>query len=63
MMEIKSKQMGRNNYRRNRIELLLCESVAGRELQKKDAFFHGQMIFDLADDGFSVFKEFGRQGG
>ena len=57
-METISNEMKWRDYRRDVVEVHLCESVANRYLNKKDVFFRGQNIFNL-NDGKPVTKRFG----
>ena len=54
-----SGSMGRRMYRRDHVELLLCESLPGRGLKKQDVFVYGQAIFNLSYDGIAMIKKFG----
>ena len=56
-METSSNEMKWRDYRRDVVEVHLCESVANRYLNKKDVFFRGQNIFNL-NDGKPVTKRF-----
>ena len=60
-MEIISNEMKWPKYKRDVIEVHLCESVANRYLNKKDVFFRGQNIFNLID-GKPVTKRFNSVG-
>ena len=52
--------MGHRRYRRDVVELYLCESKMGRYLAKMDVFRKGQSIFVLSDYGVPMRKAYGR---
>ena len=56
-MEMISNEMKWSEYRRDKVEVHLCESMANRYLNKKDLFFRGQKIFNLID-GKPMVKDF-----
>ena len=61
-MQIISSELGFPEYRRSIIEILLCESFAGRELKKKDVFKKGSSMFHLNPGGIPMFKKFNSTG-
>ena len=61
-MRLLSSELGFPEYRRSTIEILLCESFAGRDLKKKDVFKRGSSIFHLNPGGIPVFKTFNSTG-
>lgn len=54
-----SNSMGRQQYVRDEIECLLCESHPARNLECQDWFCKGQNIFDLRDDGIASIRAYG----
>jgi len=60
-MEIISNEMKWPKYKRDVVEVHLCESVANRYLNKKDVFFRGQNVFYL-ENGKPVTKSFDSPG-
>ena len=55
-----SKSMGFKRYRRDLIEVYLCESKPCRELNIKDIFIKGQRLFLISDDGVAMVKAYGK---
>ena len=55
-----SDEIGCRVYFRSQIEVLLCESFAGRKLEKKDVFIHGETLHLLSDSGLPMYKQYGK---
>ena len=60
LMQMVSTEMRWPWFRRNKVEVYLCESMSGRCLNKKDLFFNKQSIFFLPNEGHSCFRKFGK---
>ena len=58
MREI-SGMMNWRYYRRDRVEIFLCESRPCRYLNKKDVFKRGQLLFWLSNEGTPMYKKYG----
>ena len=59
-MKYVSHEMSWARYRRDLVEVYLCESMPGRELNRRDVFIQGQRIFHLTELGIAVVKNYGK---
>ena len=58
-MRLVAWKLGWKRYRRDYVEVHMCESLPGRYLNKKDIFFVGQNCFELNSLGIPCTQEYG----